>query len=75
MDEMFIYNHGGSGNHGCEALVRTVCNLLGDGVKMRLYSENPQEDYHYDLHKYAKIEAAMRRSLRICNIKICNYIK
>ena len=64
MDEMFIYNHGGSGNHGCEALVRTVCNLLGDGVKMRLYSENPQEDYHYDLHKYAKIEAAMRRFSR-----------
>lgn len=60
MGELFLYNHGGSANHGCEALVRTVCNLLSDKKKIRLLSESPQQDIHYDIQDIADIQSAMR---------------
>ena len=59
MGRIFLYNHGGSGNHGCEALVRTVCILLGTEEKIRLFSESPQQDIHYDIQKVADIEPAI----------------
>lgn len=59
MHNIFLYNHGGSENHGCEALVRTVCTLIGDGKMIKLLSEAPQQDYHYDLQKVADIQPAM----------------
>lgn len=60
MGEVFLYNHGGSANHGCEALVRTVCNLLSDNKKIRVLSESPQQDIHYDIQEIADIQPAMR---------------
>lgn len=48
-----IYNHGGSGNHGCEALVRTAVDLLG-GVSA-IYSEEPEQDKKYQLNQVAQI--------------------
>lgn len=59
MGRIFLYNHGGSGNHGCEALVRTVSMLLGTKEKVRLLSESPQQDIHYDIQKVADIEPAV----------------
>ena len=59
MGRIFLYNHGGSGNHGCEALVRTVSMLLGTEEKVRLLSESPQQDIHYDIQKVADIEPAV----------------
>ena len=59
MGRIFLYNHGGSGNHGCEALVRTVIMLLGTKEKVRLLSESPQQDIHYDIQKVADIEPAI----------------
>ena len=59
MGRIFLYNHGGSGNHGCEALVRTVSILLGTEEKIRLFSESPQQDIHYDIQKVADIEPAI----------------
>ena len=60
MGEVFLYNHGGSANHGCEALVRTVCNLLSDNKKIRVLSESPQQDIHYDIQEIADIEPAIQ---------------
>ena len=40
MRKIFLYNHGGSENHGCEALVRTVCELFKE-EDIILYSEMP----------------------------------
>ena len=57
MADYFIYNHGGSGNHGCEALVRTVSNLFGGNIPV--YSEFPQQDLHYGLNEIDPIVSAM----------------
>lgn len=58
MSEVFLYNHGGSKNHGCEALVRTVCSLLHEDYKISLLSESPQEDIYYDIQKLVEIKPA-----------------
>ena len=60
MDKIFLYNHGGSENHGCEALVRTVGALLGGEKPIFLFSEVPQQDFHYGLHRAARILPAMK---------------
>lgn len=49
-----LYNHGGSGNHGCEAIVRSTVEMLGRDIT--LYSQAPEQDFRYELNK-------------ICNIK------
>lgn len=45
MKKYVLYMHGGSGNHGCEALVRTVSALLGE--KTFVYSKRKKEDEFY----------------------------
>ena len=30
MSNIYLYAHGGSGNHGCEAIVRSTLDLLKD---------------------------------------------
>lgn len=42
-----LYGHGGSGNHGCEAIVRSTVNILKQEV--RLLSNHPEQDLHYGL--------------------------
>ena len=39
-----LYMHGGSGNHGCEAIVRTTAELLGGPRGVVLWSQNKAED-------------------------------
>ena len=39
-----MYMHGGSGNHGCEAIVRTTAKLLGGPEDVMLWSLAKQED-------------------------------
>ncbi len=46
MSKIHMYPHGGSGNHGCEAIVRTTLQLLGS-KDITLYSENPDQDLFY----------------------------
>ena len=43
-----LYNHVGSANHGCEALVRTISNMLG-GKNIVLLSETPKEEKKYGI--------------------------
>lgn len=44
-----LYFHSGSGNHGCEAIVRTLKDILQEDIE--LYSFNNWEDYKWELDK------------------------
>lgn len=61
MTEIFLYNHGGSANHGCEALVKTICAFLKDKNNLSLLSELPQEDFYYNLQEIVQILPAKQR--------------
>ena len=51
-----MYPHGGSGNHGCEAIVRTTIDLIGKDNDITLFSENPNEDYKYIENLECKVQ-------------------
>lgn len=53
-----MYAHGGSGNHGCEAIVRSTCGILEEAAKdgLTLISSNPQEDIKYGIDRLCRIE-------------------
>lgn len=42
-----VYPYSGSYNHGCEALIRSIKNLLGNDIELHLYSKNINEDLEY----------------------------
>lgn len=48
-----LYPHGGSGNHGCEALVRSTVHILGE--RPVLFSTRPAQDTAYGLDSVAEI--------------------
>lgn len=54
MKKIIMYFHGGSGNHGCEAIVRATCKLLNN-YKLSLYSFKKKEDYRYGLNEITEI--------------------
>lgn len=54
MPKVFLYAHGGSGNHGCEAIVRSTAQILKD-YPLALISSNPQEDAHYGVDELAEL--------------------
>lgn len=48
MSKVWMYAHGGSGNHGCEAIVRSTLKLLKDiDLEKSLFSMRPDEDEKY----------------------------
>ena len=48
-EKILIFNHGGSKNHGCEALVRTIARLLPNDSFVTLLSDAPEEDFSYGI--------------------------
>ncbi len=51
-----LYAHDGSGNHGCEALVRSTCKLIGaDKDNVILMSTRPEEDEKYGLSDICRV--------------------
>ena len=46
MSKYIMFPHGGSGNHGCEAIVRTTSNILS-AYQLTLYSDAIDEDLEY----------------------------
>lgn len=44
MKRIMLYNHGGSGNRGCEAIVRSTAALFDGLAAVSLASDAPQED-------------------------------
>lgn len=53
-----LYAHGGSANHGCEALARSTIQSLEKRNKFTLLSERPEEDLKYGLNEIARIESS-----------------
>lgn len=52
MDKIYLYAHAGSGNHGCEAIVNSLCGLLGEDFakkNMVLFTNDLDEDMRYSL--------------------------
>ena len=54
MKNCFLYSHGGSGNHGCEAIVRGTQKIIGK-KDMMVYSLNKEEDKLYGLDKVVRL--------------------
>ena len=51
-----LYAHDGSGNHGCEAIVRSTCALIGANKEnVVLMSTRPDEDKKYGLSEICTI--------------------
>lgn len=51
---MYIfYGHGGSGNHGCEAIVRSTIKMLDQPVA--LFSSNAEQDIQYGIDKICTV--------------------
>ena len=48
MSNVFLYAHGGSGNHGCEAIVRGTADIL-EGRELSLISSAPEQDRAYGI--------------------------
>lgn len=48
MKKIFMYAHGGSGNHGCEAIVRATAEILCEN-ELTLITCRPDEDRMYGL--------------------------
>ena len=47
-NRLVMYLHGGSGNHGCEAIVNSTCHMLEDIPKL-LVTHSEKEDKYYSL--------------------------
>lgn len=53
--KQIFYYHGGSGNHGCEALVRTIININDFKREENcLYSYGIEEDYKFSIDEMVK---------------------
>lgn len=56
-DFINIYANGSAGNHGCEALTRSLYKILSPVGKIKFYSLNREEDYHYGLGDLTAIDS------------------
>lgn len=54
MSNIYLYAHGGSGNHGCEAIVRSTLKMLS-GHNITLISSNPEEDVEYGIDRLCTV--------------------
>lgn len=52
-----LYNHVGSGNHGCEALVRSIAHMLGEKNTL-LLSDVPEEEDTYGISNLLEVRAS-----------------
>lgn len=53
MSTINLYYHGGSANHGCEAIVRSTTKILG--LRPVLYTTSPEEELRYHVDQAAQI--------------------
>lgn len=53
-NKLTMYLHGGSGNHGCEAIVNATCHMIPDIPKL-LVTNSEKEDKSYSLEPLCEI--------------------
>lgn len=56
-----LYNHVGSGNHGCEALVRSISHMLGEKDTL-LLSDAPEEEAKYGIADSIEVRPSMSQT-------------
>ena len=65
MMNLLLYPHGGSGNHGCEALVRGTCKVLGaKRENTYLFSMEIKQDEDVNLEKICQLKSQNQRIQR-----------
>lgn len=64
---IFLYLHGGSGNHGCEAIVRGTKQLFFDD-ELTLYSNDKSQDQKYGINEIVELQDA-RKCYKKANVK------
>lgn len=75
---IILYGHGGSCNHGCEAIIRSLTKILKhDGLQPGvLMSLKPTEDTKYDLNKIIDIKDVLTKQTSHTDLHfISAYIK
>ncbi|WP_298540335.1 polysaccharide pyruvyl transferase family protein [uncultured Aquimarina sp.] len=60
MNKIIMYPHGGSYNHGCEAIVRTTLDIMDQAIpevskNKVLFSMRPEEDIQFGMDKKCKV--------------------
>lgn len=57
MKKIFLYGHGGSGNHGCEAIVRSTVQIIRQITEIPIFliSSNLEEDENYGVNKLCSL--------------------
>lgn len=53
MKKIVMYMHGGSGNHGCEAIINSTCNIVE--IPVAVLSARAEEDRKYSLKDLCEI--------------------
>lgn len=77
--KILLYPHAGSGNHGCEALVRGTCKVLDVNIKNTyLFTMNKREDQNFGLNEICHLkdqnQAIQRMSLKYLKAFVENKI-
>lgn len=67
MNKIFLYFHGGSHNHGCEAIVRTTHKLLGQ--ELVLYTSDIKADQAYQIDKLTELREDLYAPLKRYSVK------
>lgn len=57
--KVFLYSHGGSGNHGCEAIVRGTVSIFSQ-IPLKLYTNNIKQDEKYEIDQITELETARK---------------
>ena len=59
---LHLYYHGGSANHGCEAIVRSTAKILNQ--PLTLWSKTPDEDIRYGLGMVADVRSDIYKPVK-----------
>lgn len=70
MKKIILYPHGGSGNRGCEAIVRGTKKIL-DNYELELFSSEIQQDLDVNLNEICEV----RKERKEINRLSLNYLK
>ena len=62
MSKYVFYSHAGSGNHGCEAIVRSSKNIIQESIT--LYSMNENQDKQYGLNNIVMVDSDADNAIR-----------
>ena len=63
-----LYSHGGSGNHGCEAIVRSTIKVLNEN-SVNVFSHNVDQDVKYGIDDICNLQKDTLRSIQRGSLK------